>query len=141
MLLEVVPLVMRWLRSGMREIGVDLTVPQFRTLGFLSRREGASLSDVAERLGLTLSPTSKLVELLVARGLVTREPLPDDRRYVALSLTAEGRTLLESSRAAARARMAERLAVLSPEEQAVVERALALLRPLFEEGHHSRSGG
>lgn len=36
---------------------------------------------------------SRLVERLVTQGLVQRDTDPDDRRYLALSLTAEGKAL------------------------------------------------
>ena len=53
-LLEVVPLVMRDIRTQMRsERTPDLTVPQFRTMLFIDRNMGASLSEVAEHIGIT----------------------------------------------------------------------------------------
>jgi len=61
--LETVPLVMRTVRAEMRRRRTaDLSVPQFRTLNFLNRQAGASLSQVAEHIGLTLPSMSLLVE-------------------------------------------------------------------------------
>ena len=50
----------------------DLSVPQFRTLLFLRRHPGASLSEVAEHIGLTLPSISKMIDRLEARDLLAR---------------------------------------------------------------------
>src|SRR5215472_3469611 len=90
-IMETVPLVMRTLRTEMRRRRpADLSVPQFRALAFVRRHPGASLSEVAEHLGLTLPATSTLIDHLVARELVRRAPNPDNRRRLVLTLTADG---------------------------------------------------
>jgi DNA-binding MarR family transcriptional regulator len=84
--LETVPLVMRTVRAEMRRHrAADLSVPQFRTLTFLSRQAGASLSQVAEHIGLTLPSMSSLVEGLVERKLILRNTHSVDRRRVTLT--------------------------------------------------------
>jgi DNA-binding MarR family transcriptional regulator len=130
--LEVVPLVMRTIRADMRRHRApELTVPQYRTLAFVNRNEGASLSDVAEHIGLTLPSTSKLMDGLVTRGLVTRETHAGDRRRITLALTPHGRMMLQSAHAAAQDCLARRLAGLSAAERAMVTQALRALRPIF----------
>ncbi len=75
--LEVVPSVMRFIRGEMRgSRRPDLSVPQFRALGHLRRNAGTSLSALAEYLGLTAASTSTLVDGLVRRQMVSREPSP-----------------------------------------------------------------
>ena len=56
----------------------------------LNRNQGASLSEVAEHVGLTLPSVSKMVDGLVTRGLLTRATDPGDRRRLTLSLTPAG---------------------------------------------------
>jgi len=130
--LDVVPLVMRTIRAEMRDRRTpDLSVPQFRTLTFLNRHEGASLSDVAEHIGLRLPSMSKLMDGLVARNLVKRQTHPDDRRRVTLALTARGRTTLQTALEGTRACLAERLATLPASNLAAVAKAMQILRPLF----------
>lgn len=132
-LLETVPLVMHALRGEMRRHrAAGLSVPQFRTLGFVGRQAGASLSAAAEHMGLTLPSMSVLVDGLVARKLVARAPDPRDRRRVTLTLTPRGRTLLERTYREAEARLAERLSALSPGERDAVQHGLRLLRGIFE---------
>jgi len=72
-LLTGVPSVMRFIRYQMRQHRqAELSVPQFRSLVFLSHNENASLSEMAEHLGLSLPATSRMVELLVKRGWMRR---------------------------------------------------------------------
>ncbi len=131
-ILEVVPLIMQAIRAEMRSQRTpDVSLPQFRTLGFLSRHEGASLSGVAEHIGLTLPSISKMIDGLVKRGLVSRETFPQDRRRVALKLTAQGRATWQSARQVTQAHLAQRLEALPASERAAVMSAMQALRPLF----------
>jgi len=131
-ILEVVPLIMQALRSEMRSHrGPELSVPHFRVLAYLNRNEGASLSDVADYVGLRLPSMSTLVDGLVTRGLVSRQPSPKDRRRIALCLTARGRSTLAAARRATQAGLARLLTALSPDEQVTVANAMRALRPLF----------
>ncbi len=131
-MLEVVPLVMRTIRGEMRNAREpSLTVPQFRTLLYLNRHGGASLSDVAAFIGLGLPAASALVDGLVSRDLVTREHDREDRRRITLQVTEMGRAAYQTAHRAAEACLAERIAGLGEDEQAIVVQALGILRPAF----------
>ncbi len=130
--LDTVPFIMQSVRVHMRRSrGPGISVPQFRVLTYLNRTDGASLSAVADRVGLSLPATSRLVDGLVARNLVRREHSQEDRRRIVLRLTAEGRGLVHGARAAAQAGLAEALENLTPSQRAQAAQAMALLRPLF----------
>jgi DNA-binding MarR family transcriptional regulator len=127
-----VPLVMRTIRAEMRSHrSPDLSVPHFRTLAYLHRHPGASLSDVAAHIGLTLPSISKMVDRLVARELVTRRSGPQDRRRICLELTPQGESTYQAAASATRARLAERLAALSPDERATIGQAMRTIKVLF----------
>lgn len=131
--LETVPLVMRTVRAEMRRHRTaDVSVPQFRTLNFLNHQAGASLSKVAEHIGLTLPSMSLLVEGLVERKLVSRATHATDRRRVTLTLTTHGQSVLEAAHAATRAALAEKLAALSIQDRATVAQAMQVLCSIFE---------
>ncbi len=131
---EVVPLVMRTIRAEMRgHRSPDLSVPQFRTLLFLRRQPGVSISDVAEHIGLTLPSVSKMVDRLVTRGLVMRHSAPGDRRRICLELTPLGAATLEATTRTTRERLSVRLAALAPETRAVVVQAMHSLQMVFGE--------
>lgn len=130
--LDVVPLVMRAIRAEMRSHRTpDLSVPQFRALLYLRHHPGTSLSAVSDHLGLTPPSTSKLVDGLVARGLLTRETSPSDRRRVMLLVTPPGEAILQAASEATLARLAEALARLDEGGRAAVLEAMQALRALF----------
>jgi DNA-binding MarR family transcriptional regulator len=71
--------------------GPELTFPQWRVLVVLGeRRQGATLSEVATRVGVTLPATSRQLRRLARRGLVEIVPDPDDRRASRARLTEAG---------------------------------------------------
>ena len=71
--------------------GVELTLPQWRALVIVGgASSGVSISDVADRLGSELSPTSRLIGRLERRGLVTTGKTDRDRRVTRVRLTPEG---------------------------------------------------
>jgi DNA-binding MarR family transcriptional regulator len=130
--LEVVPLIMRSIRGELRKHrGGDVSVPQFRTLLYVSRHEDASLSEVAEHIGLTLPSMSRIVDILVTRRLATRETHSGDRRRMTLTLTGRGRTVLESALMATDAYLRALFGGFSSNERATVLKAMQVLRPVF----------
>jgi DNA-binding MarR family transcriptional regulator len=132
LLMEVVPRVMQRIRMEMRSHRTPgLSVPELRTLIYLYRHEGASLSEVAEHTGHKLPSMSKTIDALVARKLVIRSTPTHDRRYVSLKLSAQGLAELRRTRRTTEARLAEALAALPPEQQATVVDALKLLGQVF----------
>jgi DNA-binding MarR family transcriptional regulator len=131
-LLDTVPLVMRTIRQLMREQrSADLSVPQFRALGFVHRHPETSVSAVAEHLGLSAAATSRLVDALVERGLVERQVSAVDRRFVTLRLSPEGITVRENARRYTAEQMAAKVSELSDADRATVVAALESLRRVF----------
>ena len=127
--LETLPMVMRAIRAGLRDHATPgLSEAQFRTMLFLHHHRGASLSDLAEFHGLTLSSMSRLVDGLVAKGVVTRATHAADRRRVALTLTPGGRITLRARMAVTRARLASLLAPMPPRRRDAVVVAMRSLR-------------
>ena len=96
--MDVVPVVMRTMRAKLRERrAADISVPQFRTMAYINRNNGASLSDLSAHIGLTLPSMSKLVDGLVSRNLISRIGDSQDRRKICLSLTPQGRDELKAA--------------------------------------------
>lgn len=123
---------MRFIRHQMRQHReVDLTVLQFRALVFLNFHDGHSLSAMAEHLGLSLPATSRMVELLVQRGLMERRTPSRDRRRVALSLTRRGKQTFRKARAATQIALARGLQKLSPQALGQVAAAMQTLSRVF----------
>lgn len=83
---------------------------------------------LAEFLALSLAAASRLVDGLVAKNLVLRRIPEENRRLVALALSAEGRKKVHAARQAAEERLAEIIAPLPASERAAMRRALRILR-------------
>ena len=130
--LEVIPLVMQAIRSDMRQHrSAELAVPHFRVLAFLDGNSGASLSAVAEHVGLRLPSMSALIDGLVERGLVARRQSAVDRRRVVLTLTKRGQAALDAARQATLEHLTQRLSALSAAERDRVVGGLLTLRGVF----------
>lgn len=130
--MDAVPLVMRFIRTEMRRRGGRfVSVPQLRTLGFVHRNPGTSLSGVATHLGVTPATASALVDRLVRRGLLNRSSDPRERRRITLSLTRTGARHLSEARAATRRRLTQALARVPARDVAVISAGASLLRHVF----------
>jgi DNA-binding MarR family transcriptional regulator len=104
-----------------------------RSLAFLKRNPGASLSDLAEHLGVTCATASTTTERLVQRNFVQRTDHPQERRKVVLNLTDEGKQHLEETQAQTRTHIAYLLDGLTAKEIAQIEKGLTLLKNVFEQ--------
>jgi DNA-binding MarR family transcriptional regulator len=75
-------------------VGDDVSTVQLRALTLVARDPGCNLGRLARAMGVALSTASRLVERLVAGGLVDRRTSDTNRREVTLRLTEHGvRTL------------------------------------------------
>jgi MarR family transcriptional regulator for hemolysin len=132
-LLEVVPAVMRAIRLKMREsTSSELSVVQFRSLALADHQpRGASVSEIAAHIGLTMPSASKLVDVLVRRGYLRRTSDPRDRRMALLVATTKGRRAMNAARRATRSHLAAMLGDVSPDHLRQIAAALAAMRPVF----------
>jgi len=142
-IVDVVPLVMRIIRNRLRERrAADISVPQFRALLYLNRNHGASLSDLADHIGLTPPSMSKLIDRLVVRKLVSRGACREDRRRISLSLTSQGRDELNAAYACTQKFLIGKMVCLSEEDLKTIFRVMQVLQSLFvleEEPAHPAS--
>ncbi len=131
-LMGTAPNIMQSVRVEMRRgRGADISIAQFRTLGFIQRNPDSSLSDLACHLGLTLPSVSKLVDGLVKQELISRQSSTTDRRCLTLVLTQSGEAIVNSAQANAQANLAKILGCLSSDELRTIHQAMELLHPLF----------
>jgi DNA-binding MarR family transcriptional regulator len=141
-MLKVIPQVMGVIRAEMRKRRrSDLSVMQFRAMVYLDLDPGASLSAVAEYLGLTLPTVSQMIDGMVEKGLVTRQESTIDRRRIRLSLTDQGRDVLEKSFSGTQAYLGEIISQLEVQELATLYQVLQLLDSLFSPARLSRPEG
>lgn len=96
----------------------DVTLPQFRALVVLSGEESVTVSHLAEILEVQPSTVTRLCDRLVAKGLVRRAPGVADRRAITVTLTGEGRALVDRVISARRQEIAEVAARMAPADRA-----------------------
>jgi len=117
------------------EQSCGISGPFFEVLLRVGRSPGGRLnmSELAMQLGLTSGGTTRLVDRVVAAGLVERESCPSDRRvqWVVLSSTGE-RKLDEALEVHLQDLQHELVDRLEPAELVVLERALDKLRAVDE---------
>ena len=132
LVMETIPLFMHAFRQEMRRNRpADMSVPQFRALMIMHHHAGASLTLVADHLGLALPTASKLIDGLVKRQLVARETSTEDRRRATLCLTAEGETTLESVQGMVRDQLGTLLSTLTEPERAALVTAMQAMQRIF----------
>ena len=74
----------------------ELSAQEMRCLRTVGRHEGCIMSGIAERIRLSLSSVTGLIDRLVEKKLVCRDRSREDRRVVQVELTGEGRELHKS---------------------------------------------
>jgi DNA-binding MarR family transcriptional regulator len=115
----------------------DLSVREYSLLDVLSRQhdgEGGHLQmkQVADAVVLSQSATTRLVNRLEDRGLLSRYLCPTDRRGIYTNVTAAGLELLQEARPTNDAALREALAeaARNPELSSLVEAVEAVDAPL-----------
>lgn len=84
----------------MSDMDESVSLPNFRLLVMLRYEGTLNVKTIAGGLGVNSSSVSRACEKLVRAGLVLREDAAHDRRNVSVSLTSEGRALVDSLMAA-----------------------------------------
>ncbi len=80
----------------------DLTARQYAVLTTVALQEGLSQTDLVRLTGIDRSTLADVVQRLLKRGIIQRERTMQDGRTYAVSLSAEGKQLLEAIKPHAR---------------------------------------
>ncbi len=131
LLLEVIPRMMRIIRTEMRQLGKHkLTVPQFRVLLQLSQQP-MSNQDLAGWMGVSAPTMSKMIDNLVKRSLITRKTEMKDRRAVLVAITKKGMTLVTDARGIVQRRFTQRISQISEDKLQAIETGLSMMKDTF----------
>jgi DNA-binding MarR family transcriptional regulator len=107
---------------------LDLTLTQMKTLGMLDDCvEEVSVKELSERLGLSLPATSRTVDGLLRRGLLSRHEDTEDRRIKRVRLNDDGRAVVRRMATARLQGLEAYAATLSDEQRAALMAALSEL--------------
>ena len=105
----------------------DLTMAQAKLLYVVTATGDLSMSEIAQRLGVTISTASGAVDHLVSIGLLNRIDDPANRRQVQVSVTPFGRQTLEATRELNIRQLRALLDLIGDADLEVVERAIRIL--------------
>ena len=112
--------------------GPDDTLPLTRTQRLALYELGLDgplrLVDLAGRMGVTAPTASRAIDALAERGLVARQPDPDDRRAQRLALTEIGRSRFDERNARVSEAFAPAAKALSRDERSELVDLLRRLR-------------
>jgi len=105
----------------------DISAVQLATLFLLIGEGELTIKQIAELIGRSVSATSRMLDQLVTRGLISRNEDARDRRTKLVALSADGRTFVQAiEKKRAEAQIAA-MAYILPEERAIVEQAMQML--------------
>jgi DNA-binding MarR family transcriptional regulator len=76
---------------------LDLTPVQFAALAAAKQQPGMDQRTLARAISFDTSTTGGVIDRLEARGLLRRQPAPEDRRVRRIHLTPEGEAVLEQA--------------------------------------------
>ena len=128
----------RRLRQG-AEAGV--TPSMLSALSSAERQGSLTMRDLCHAEQVQPPTMTRIVAALVEAGLVVREQDTADGRVAWVTVTTEGRRLLERSRRRKEAYLAKSLRSLEPEELRTLETAAQILERLTDAPSGPQSGG
>jgi DNA-binding MarR family transcriptional regulator len=131
---ETIPSTWNRVRSNLRSTAAEhfgITVEQFHILRHINRGI-ISMSDLAVERCTSRPAISQAVDVLVNKGLLTRQQNADDRRYINLVLTKNGAALLKSIFDRNRAWMKSKLDALDQADLSAAIQAMQVLKKTFE---------
>ena len=102
----------------------DVTVPQLRVLVMVDTKGPLNLAAVTAGLGVNPSNASRICDRLIRSGLLDRQDSPDDRRNIALTLTAAGRRLVDKVMNHRRTAIIQVLRDMEPDDRELLTTAL-----------------
>lgn len=116
-----------------------LTAPQFIVLMWLKEQGPLPMSDLAERVGITMAGATGLVDRLVHAGWVSRERSVEDRRIVMIHLTPAGAAAVAEDKARRHERLCRLTSALTDNDLAELERILRVILDANTTGVEGRS--
>ncbi len=128
LILDVVPEPMKTIRRHLRAaIQGEITHPQLRILAHVTKGTNTA-TGLAERQGVSTVAISKMVDGLVAKGLLERTYKEGNRKQVFLHLTAGGKRLYLRARKAAKIQIGKELTLSPKADQRAIKLGLQAIQ-------------
>jgi DNA-binding MarR family transcriptional regulator/GNAT superfamily N-acetyltransferase len=114
------------------------SLSEARVLYELAHREDLAAKEIGVELGLDAGYLSRIIQNFDENGLITRKPLPSDRRQYRLSLTAKGHQAFAKLDRSSHDDVAAMLAALPRGDSERLTGAMATIERLLSASHLSR---
>lgn len=108
------------------------SLSEARVLYELAHRDELAAKEIGNELGLDPGYLSRIIQSFDEKGLITRRPLPADRRQYQLSLTAKGRQAFAKLNLSSQNEVAAMLARLSASDASRLTQAMATIEAVLE---------
>lgn len=115
-----------------QRVDMSVTLTQLSAMATLRKHGSMSAGELASMERVQPPSMTKVLANLEERGLVRRDVHPTDRRQAVLAITPAGEELLESERRSRDLWLTRRLATLTPDERALLQRVVPILDKLAE---------
>jgi DNA-binding MarR family transcriptional regulator len=119
-------------RLGLGGTETVLSDIQLAALAALERHDSMTPGELAEHEKVQPPSMTRVIAVLEERGLVRREPHATDRRQVILTVTDDGRNLVQRVRRRREAWLAQRLQELTPDERQILRAAAPILEKISQ---------
>ncbi|WP_340640362.1 MarR family transcriptional regulator [Bacillus atrophaeus] len=106
---------------------LDMSMPQMKVLMLLNNHETLKVSDIAEKMGASLSNTTGLLDRLEKSGFIKRSHSETDRRSVVIQLTEDAKSIFRGLYEKGHTKLKRSLEKLTAEEKAAVTQGLSIL--------------
>jgi len=120
-------------RSLQTRLTEGLTISELHTIRAEGMYEQATISEIADRLEVTLATVTVAIDKLERRGYVTRTRSEEDRRRVLVELTKSGRMAVRANNAFKRKMVNSALSGFTDDEYALLLSAITKLKEAFDE--------
>jgi DNA-binding MarR family transcriptional regulator len=124
----------RMARRLRQEAGAELSPSQTAALATIERHGPLTPSELADRERVQRPTVTRVLARLELAGLVQRAADPQDRRSSLVSISGDGRALLQAARARKDAYLSRRIDALETSDREALERAAAILERMLKEG-------
>jgi DNA-binding MarR family transcriptional regulator/GNAT superfamily N-acetyltransferase len=115
------------------------SLSEARVLYELAHHDDLAAKEIGIELGLDPGYLSRIVQSFDEKGLITRKPLPTDRRQVCLNLSAKGRQTFAKLNLNSQNEVAAMLTALSPADARRLTGAMAMIEDLLEPTESKRA--
>ena len=108
----------------LNEAGLDITVDQWLVLNAINDHDSVSQLQIASLVFKDAASITRIIELLIKKGLIERKEHPQDKRRFSLLLTGEGKKIIKSISKIAQAYRAKALEGISEKELQTMGKSL-----------------